>query len=188
MKTEKEKMLSGELYIASDPELVKERNYARILTQELTHSNPNDLDYRQQVVEKLFGQARSGVYIEPPFFCDYGYNIILGENVYFNFNCAVLDVNLVRIGSRTLIGPGVHIYTAMHPTDYRERAKGLEYAIPVTIEHDVWIGGGAIICPGVKIGFGSIIGAGSVVTKNIPSEVFAAGNPCKVIKSLNETV
>ncbi len=123
-------------------------------------------------------------WLQPPFYCDYGYNIKVGDKVFFNFNCVVLDVAEVIIGSRTLFGPNVQIYTATHPMNYKERASGLEFAKPIAIGEDVWIGGSAVICPGVSIGDRSVIGAGSVVTKDIPVDVFAAGNPSKVIRNL----
>ena len=130
----------------------------------------------------------ASVAITPPFQCDYGYNITLGEGVYFNVNCVVLDVAPVRIGARTLMGPGVQLYTASHPMSPEERAGGLELGVPITIGEDVWIGGGAIVCPGVTIGDGAVIGAGSVVTRDVPARVFAAGNPCRVIRSLEPLV
>jgi len=124
--------------------------------------------------------------MQRPFFCDYGTNIELGRKVFFNFNCVVLDVTPVRIGDHTLFGPEVLIYTATHPLDAEVRRAGLEFAKPVEIGADVWVGGGAIICPGVRIGARAVIGAGSVVTRDIPDDVFAAGNPCRVIRPLAE--
>ena len=132
-------------------------------------------------------QASPDLWLQPPFYCDYGYNIKVGERVFFNFNCIVLDVAPVIIGSRTLFGPNVQVYTATHPLNPMERSSGLEFAKPIVIGEDVWIGGSAVICPGVTIGDGTTIGAGSVVTKDIPSTVFAAGNPCKVIRNLEQT-
>jgi maltose O-acetyltransferase len=184
MSSEKEKMLAGELYNASDPELLAERKRARKLIRHLNDSGPDDIVLREQILHELLGNIGKGVYIEPPFFCDYGYNLFLSENVYFNFNCTVLDVNHVNIGANTLIGPGVQIYTATHPMHRDDRIQGLEYSRPVSIGDDVWIGGCAIICPGVNIGSGSVIGAGSVVTRDIPPGVFAAGNPCRMIRDL----
>jgi maltose O-acetyltransferase len=184
MKTEKQKMLSGELYHAPDPELSEERLKTRLLLGELNSSREDEGEKRKSIIEKLIPEAGAGFWLQPPFYCDYGYNISTGEQVFFNFNCVVLDVMPVKIGSRTLIGPNVQIYTATHPMDYRERAAGLEYAKPVTIGEDVWIGGSAVICPGVTIGDRSVIGAGSVVTKDVPPDVFAAGNPCRVIRKL----
>lgn len=184
MKTEKQKMLSGELYNALDPELSEERLKARLLLSELNNSREDEEEKRNSILKKLIPDAGAGFWLQPPFYCDYGYNISTGEKVFFNFNCVVLDVMPVKIGNRTLIGPNVQIYTATHPMDYRERAAGLEFAKPVTIGEDVWIGGSAVICPGVTIGDRSVIGAGSVVTKDIPPDVFAAGNPCRVIRQL----
>jgi maltose O-acetyltransferase len=182
MPTEKEKMLNGELYNASDAELMMERRNARLLTGQLNHSPEDHPDLRMAILKKLIPNQGSGLWIEPPFYCDYGYNITLGEKVFFNFNCTILDVMEVIIGNGVLIGPSVQIYTAMHPMSWKERASGLEFAKPVSIGNDVWIGGAAVICPGVTIGDRTIIGAGSVVTKDIPADVFAAGNPCLVKK------
>jgi maltose O-acetyltransferase len=137
-----------------------------------------------RILRQLIPHADKGLWMQPPFFCDYGYNIYTGEKVFFNFNCVVLDVTRVSIGSRTLFGPNVQIYTATHPLDADERASGLEYAKPVTIGSDVWVGGSAVICPGVSIGDRAVIGAGSVVTRDIPPNVFAAGNPCKILRQL----
>ena len=186
MKTEQEKMLAGELYNATDPELSEERFRARQLLKKLNDSPEDDTEGRKRIIAELLPETGANFWLQPPFYCDYGTNILIGDNVFFNFNCVVLDVMRVKIGSRTLLGPNVQVYTATHPMDYRERAAGLEYARPVTIGEDVWIGGSAVICPGVKIGDRSVIGAGSVVTRDIPPDVFAAGNPCKVIRDLNQ--
>ncbi|TBW26670.1 sugar O-acetyltransferase [Gramella sp. KN1008] len=184
MKTEKEKMLSGELYNALDEELADERLHARLLIKELNDSREDEVQKRKGILDDLLPNARKDLWIQPPFYCDYGTNIYIGEKVFFNFSCVVLDVMPVTVGSRTVLGPNVQIYTATHPLDFKERASGLEYAEPINIGEDVWIGGSAIICPGVTIGDRSVIGAGSVVTKDIPSDVFAAGNPCRVIRKL----
>jgi maltose O-acetyltransferase len=177
-------MLAGELYNASDRELVAERLLARELCQALAALSPSaSPTERSDLLAKLFGAA-TNVYITPPFFCDYGSNIHLGENVYFNFNCVILDVAKVVIGNNVLFGPAVQIYTATHPMNADERRSGLEFAKPVTIESDVWMGGGAVVCPGVTIGNGSVIGAGSVVVRDVPAGVFAAGNPCRVIRKI----
>lgn len=184
MKTEKEKMLSGELYNALDPELSGERLHARLLLKELNDLREDEEEKRRKIIGELIPGAGASLWLQPPFYCDYGTNIITGDNVFFNFNCVVLDVMQVKIGNRTLIGPNVQIYAATHPMDSMERARGLEYGKPVTIGEDAWIGGSAVICPGVTIGDRSVIGAGSVVTKDIPPDVFAAGNPCRVIRSL----
>ncbi len=185
MLTEKQKMLAGELYDALDPELARERQECRELLKLLNDSREDQTDERQRLLAKLFGTA-TDAWIQPPFYCDYGTNISLGSKVFFNFNCIVLDVMKVTIGSHTLFGPAVQIYTAMHPLNAIERRSGLEFAKPIAIGSDVWVGGGAIICPGVTIGDRSIIGAGSVVTRDIPADVFAAGNPCRVIRRLDQ--
>lgn len=183
MVTEKSKMLAGELYDSNDPELVRERLRARTLCQEL-NGLPVDADKRRrEIIAALFGKPVDA-YITPPFHCDYGTNTELGRNAYFNFNCVILDVAPVRIGAYTLFGPGVQIYAATHPMSAEVRRSGLELGAPVTVEDDVWVGGGTIICPGVTIGKGSVIGAGSVVTRAVPAGVFAAGNPCRVIRTL----
>lgn len=184
MKTEKEKMLNGELYDATDPQLSEERRRARLLFKQLNDSKDDETELRTRLLSELIGKAGEGLWIEPPFYCDYGSNIVTGKKVFFNFNCTILDVMQVTIGDQVLFGPQCQIYTATHPVDWQERAGGLEYAKPVTIGSYVWVGGGSIICPGVTIGERTIIGAGSVVTKDIPADVFAAGNPCRVIRSL----
>ncbi|NTS40322.1 sugar O-acetyltransferase [Flavisolibacter sp. BT320] len=184
MKSEKEKMLAGELYDALDPQLVEDRLRTRLLLKELNDSREDEAEERMRILKDLIPNAGEGLWLQPPFFCDYGYNLLIGEKVFFNFNCVVLDVAEVVIGSRTLFGPNVQIYTATHPMDHKVRASGLENAKPITIGQDVWVGGSAVICPGVTIGDRSVIGAGSVVTKDIPVDVFAAGNPCRVIRSL----
>lgn len=186
MKTEKQKMLAGELYDALDQELSDERLRARQLIKALNESPEEHTEERATILKKLLPHAGEGLWLQPPFYCDYGTNIKCGEKVFFNFNCVVLDVMQVSIGSRTLFGPNVQIYTATHPVNYKERASGLEYAKPISIGEDVWVGGSAVICPGVTIGDRTVIGAGSVVTKDIPSDVFAAGNPCKVIRQLEK--
>ncbi len=179
-------MLAGELYNALDPQLSAERLQARLLIKALNDTREDEPEERSRILKELLPNAADGLWLQPPFYCDYGYNIKLGRNVFFNFNCVILDVMQVTIGSRTLFGPNVQIYTATHPINYKERASGLEYAKPITIGEDVWIGGSAVICPGVNIGDRSVIGAGSVVTKDIPADVFAAGNPCKVIRPLEK--
>lgn len=186
MKTEKEKMLAGELYDATDEQLANERLKTRLLIKALNDTREDEVEERNRILKELIPNAGEGLWLQPPFYCDYGSNIELGEKVFFNFNCVVLDVMKVTIGSRTLFGPNVQVYTATHPMDYKERAAGLEYAKPITIGEDVWVGGSVVICPGVTIGDRSVIGAGSVVTKDIPANVFAAGNPCKVIRNLEE--
>ena len=185
MHTEQEKMLAGELYDPLDPELVRARERARDLCQELNATGERDQEALRSILKQLSGRGGESVWMQPPFFCDYGSNILLGERVFFNFNCVVLDVCLVEIGDFTLFGPAVQIYTATHPlnADLRRRQ---EFAKPIKIGSDVWVGGGAVICPGVKIGSKAVIGAGSVVTRDIPDGVFAAGNPCRVIREITE--
>jgi maltose O-acetyltransferase len=185
MKTEKEKMLAGELYDPLDPQLCQERQRCRDLCKALNDSREDQVEERKRILVELLGK-QTDAWIQPPFFCDYGTNISLGTKVFFNFNCVVLDVMPVTIGSNVLFGPSVQIYTATHPINAAERRKWLESAKPIIIGSDVWVGGGAIICPGVTIGDRSVIGAGSVVTRDIPSDVFAAGNPARVIRSLQE--
>ena len=180
-------MLSGELYNALDEQLSAERIKARLLLKKLNAAGPDDQATAVEVLRELIPHAGKDLWIQPPFYCDYGYNIEAGEKVFFNFNCVVLDVMKVKIGSRTLFGPNVQIYTATHPMNFQERATGLEYAKPIVIGEDVWVGGNVVICPGVTIGDRSVIGAGSVVTKDIPEDVFAAGNPCRVIRKTEQS-
>ncbi len=183
--TEREKMLAGEMYDAFDPELVAGRDRARDLCQDLNASRESDIEHRRRIMIELLGKGGDTVWLQPPFYCDYGSNMYLGERVYFNFNCVVLDVCDVTIGDYAFFGPAVQIYTAMHPMNAAQR-RTQEYGEPVAIGSDVWVGGGAIICPGVTIGSKAVIGAGSVVTRDIPGGVFAAGNPCRVIREINE--
>lgn len=185
MPTEREKMLAGELYDPLCPELARLRERARDLCQELNQSREADRELRRRILSDLLGGGGETAWIQPPFFCDYGSNISLGERVFFNFNCVVLDVCRVTIGDFAMFGPAVQIYTATHPLDALER-RTREFAKPITIGDDVWVGGGAILCPGVTIGPRTVIGAGSVVTRDVAADVFAAGNPCRVIRSLNK--
>jgi maltose O-acetyltransferase len=183
MPSERDKMLAGELYDPRDPELAALRTHARQLCQALNATREAEADLRRRIVRELFGAGGETVWLEPPFFCDYGTNIELGERVFFNFNCVVLDVCRVRIGAFTLFGPAVQIYTAMHPFDATQRRRE-EFGRPVEIGADVWVGGGAIILPGVRIGSRAVIGAGSVVTRDVPDGVLAAGNPCRVVREI----
>lgn len=178
-------MVSGELYDPQDQELVAARLRARELCHVLNGSNPGDRSARRDILRQLLGAGADTAWIEPPFFCDYGVNIHLGERVFFNFNCVVLDVCSVRIGSYSMFGPAVQIYTPMHPLEAQAR-RGREYGKPVDIGSDVWVGGGAIILPGVRIGSRSVVGAGSVVTRDVPGDTFAAGNPCRVIRPITD--
>jgi len=183
MNTERKKMLAGELYDPLDAELVAARDRARDLCQMLNATREGEREERRRILTQLFGAGGDTVWMQPPFFCDYGVNIELGERVFFNFNCVVLDVCPIRIGSFTLFGPAVQIYTPMHPFDAQLRRKQ-ELGKPVEIGSDVWIGGGAIILPGVRIGSAAVIGAGSVVTRDVAPGVFAAGNPCRMIREI----
>lgn len=183
-KTEKEKMLAGELYSHNDEQLNAEGMRARMLFQQFNDTPIEHVKERREILQQLLGSMGSNLEIQPPFYCDYGYNIEIGDEVFMNYGCVILDVAPVKIGDRTLLAPYVQIYTATHPKDWSVRARKLEYGIPVTIGSDVWIGGGAIICPGVTIGSRTVIGAGSVVTGDIPDGVMAAGNPCRVIRGL----
>jgi len=177
-------MLAGELYYSPDKELAAERAKARLLFQQLNALPYTATAEKTQVLRQLIPNQGEGLTIEPPFYCDYGTNIIVGDRVFFNFNCIVLDICPVTIGNDVLIAPNVQIYGGTHPTDWQTRASYLESGKPISIGNNVWIGGGAIICPGVSIGEGAIIGAGSVVTKDIPPFVMAVGNPCRVIREL----
>ena len=183
-KTEREKMLAGELYVADDAELFALSQRGRRMMQRFNQSPYDQPDEKRAILAEWLGAAGANVWIEPPFFCDYGAHLFLGDNVYFNTGCVVLDSAAVRIGNNVMFGPSVQIYTATHPILAHERIKGPELARPITIGDNVWVGGGAIICPGVTIGANSTIGAGSVVTKDIPANVAAAGNPCRVIRVL----
>lgn len=184
--TEKEKMLSGNMYLPNDPILLEERHRARLMFQEINSLNDTEKEKRLTLFYSLLGQAGKNLYIEPPFFCDYGYNIIAGENVFINYNCCILDVMPVVLGNNVMIAPHVQIYTATHPLEAKSRNSGREFAKPITIGNDVWIGGGAIICPGVTIGNGAVIAAGAVVVKNVPNHVLVGGNPAKVIRNIED--
>ena len=185
MRTDRQKMLAGELYDPLDPELATARERARSLCAALNASKVSERDDRRRILGELFGTGGDTVWMQPPFHCDYGSNIHLGTRVFFNFNCTVLDVCEVLIGDYTLFGPGVQILTPLHPLDAGLR-RTREYGKPIAVGADVWVGGGALILAGVHIGARSIIGAGSVVTRDIPEDVLAAGNPCRVIKELDE--
>lgn len=183
MLNERGKMLAGELYDPLDPELAQAREKARDLCQALNSTRESQTKERRAILEKLLGAGGGSASIQPPFFCDYGSNIHLGERVYFNFNCIVLDVCEVRIGDFSLFGPAVQILTPLHPLDSALRRQQ-ELGKPISIGSDVWVGGGAIILPGVRIGDRSVIGAGSVVTRDIPAGVLAVGNPCRIVRDV----
>lgn len=183
--TEYEKMISGELYNAGDAELVRMRAEVRSLLTELNRALQDvKSGERLELCQKIFGKTGKGLWLQPPFYCDYGKNIELGENVYFNFNCVILDVAKVVIGSNVLFGPNVQIYTAGHPLDAQSRRQGHEFGKSIRIGNDVWVGGHAVLCPGITIGDESIIAAGAVVTKDVPPRVVAGGNPARILKEL----
>lgn len=185
--TEKEKCLQGLLYDANyDTELLMEREKAKEMLFDYNRLRPSQKEERTQLLKQLLGKTGKELIIEPPFACDYGYNIEVGENFYANVNLVILDGAKVSIGDNVFLAPNVGIYTAGHPLDVAQRNRGLEYARPVTIGHNVWIGAGVNILPGVTIGDDTVIGAGSVVTKDIPSGVLAVGNPCRVIRPIEE--
>lgn len=184
-KTMRQRMLAGELYIAADAELAEMHARAQRLLQTFNASFFDEADIRHDIIADLFGAIGPGSAVKQPFYCDYGAHIFAGEGLFVNYDCVFLDCNTITIGDRVLMGPKVQIYTATHPFEYDVRAQGWEMAYPITIGDDVWIGGGAIICPRVTIGSGTTIGAGSVVTRDIPAGVFAAGNPCRVIRQLD---
>ena len=183
--SEKEKMLLGEIYDANyDEELMNERIKAKDLCYEYNHLKPSQINERTEIMKKLLGKTKDNFLIEQLFECDYGYNIEIGENFYSNHNLVILDANKVVFGDNVFIGPNCGFYTAGHPLDAETRNKGLEYAKPIRVGNDVWFGGNVVVLPGVKIGNNVVIGAGSVVTKDIPENSIAVGNPCKVIKNI----
>lgn len=186
MKSEKEKMISGKPYKAFGDELLAERQYAKEMIFDFNSLRPNQIDERNEILKRLLGKTKDKYFIEPPFHCDYGYNIEIGENFYSNYNLIILDCAPVKIGDNVLIGPNVSIYTAGHPLHYEIRNQEYEYAFPIIIGDNVWIGGNVVINPGVSIGENSVIGSGSVVTKDIPKNVIAIGNPCKVVRVITD--
>ncbi|MBE8712178.1 sugar O-acetyltransferase [Sphingobacterium hungaricum] len=186
MDSQKEKMLNGEAYQAMGRELFDERQHAKAELFTYNNLHPSKIKQRNQILKNLFGKTGKMIFVEPPFRCDYGYNIEVGENFYSNYNLTILDCAKVSIGDNVMIAPNVSIFTAGHPIHFEPRNAGWEYAISITIGNNVWIGGNVVINPGITIGDNSVIGAGSVVTKDIPANVVAVGNPCKVIKEIKE--
>lgn len=177
-------MLKGELYLAFDEELLNERNKAKELLFDFNNVRPSDLKQKETMLKNILGKTGKGIHIEAPFYCDYGYNIEVGDNFYANHHCIILDGAKVKIGNNVFLAPNVSLFTAGHPIDAQRRNEGWEYAYPITIGDDVWIGGNTVINPGVTIGSNVVIGSGSVVVKDIPSNTIAVGNPCKPIKTI----
>ncbi|WP_373819986.1 sugar O-acetyltransferase [Glaesserella sp.] len=184
--SEREKMLAGELYDAADPELKAGRARAREIVYRLNQLPPSQLTERNVLFRNLFGQTGQYFHIELPFRCDYGNHIFLGENFYSNYNCTMLDVATITIGNNVMFAPNVSLFTAGHPIDPEKRNSGLEFGMPITIGDNVWIGGNTVVMPNVNIGNNVVIGAGSVVTKDIPDNSVAVGNPCKVLRQIND--
>lgn len=183
--TEKEKMLAGMLYDANyDESLIAERKKCKVILHNINMLSPLDDDKRYELLRQLIGSHKGCFIIESPFHCDYGYNISLGENFYMNVNCVILDGARVTFGDNVFVAPGCGFYTAGHPFDVAQRNSGLEYARPITVGNNVWIGGNVVVLPGVTIGDNCVIGAGSVVVKDIPSNSLAVGNPCRVIREI----
>lgn len=183
---EKEKMLAGKPYRAFGDELPAERQAAKELVFEFNTLHPSKVEQRDKIIQRLFGKTGKNFIIEPPFHCDYGYNIYVGENFYANYNCTIIDCAKVTIGDNVFIAPNVSLFTAGHPVHHYLRNKWLEFALPIFVGNNVWLGGGAIVNPGVTIGDNTVIGSGSVVTKDIPANVIAVGNPCRVRRKITE--
>jgi maltose O-acetyltransferase len=182
--SEREKMLRGELYLGNDPELVELRRRARALTSAYNQTTQDKPEERTRLLQALLGRCGKQVWIEPPFYCDYGGQIVFGDGVYLNFNCVFLDCAAIDVGDNVKFGPSVQLYAAHHPVAALERIAGPELASPIRIGKNCWIGGGAVVCPGVSIGDNTTIGAGSVVVRDIPANVVAVGNPCRVVRQL----
>ncbi len=185
LMTEKEKCAAGLLYNANyDKELIQERIACKDLCQEYNGLKNSDIKNRYRLLKHIMGSVQENICIEPNFWCDYGYNIKVGENFYANHNLVILDCAAVEFGDNVFIGPNCSFYTAGHPLDTKQRNEGLEYAHPIKVGDNVWLGGNVVVLPGISIGNNSVIGAGSVVTKNIPDNVVAVGNPCRVVKAI----
>lgn len=182
-KSQKERMLAGELYVASDPELAAARRRAEALTAAFNQLTDVE-QHGGELLRQLFHHLGRDSVVRPALRCDYGFNISVGERSFINFDCVLLDCHRITIGNEVQIAPGVHLYTAAHPLDPAERRAGLEFARPITIGDGVWLGGGVRVCPGVTIGNDTVVGAGSVVTRDLPPGVLAFGNPCRVQRSL----
>ena len=183
-QTEKEKMRAGEFYISSDPELAAGLLRAQRYTQKFNAMSADAENERRALLRELFAALGEETIIRPSFRCDYGFNITIGARSFVNYNCVFLDCSQISIGDEVQIAPGVHLYTATHPLDPQQRRSGIEQALPITIGDGVWLGGGAIVCPGITIGENTVVGAGSVVTRDLPANVLAFGNPCRVVRPL----
>ena len=183
---QKERMLAELPYKAWQDGLLEDRTAVKLQFQEYNQLRADDTKRKDELIRQILGKTGKNIWIEAPFYCDYGYNIEVGDNFYTNFNCTILDVGKVIIGDNVMLAPNVAIYTAGHPIHPDSRNSGYEYGIGITIGNNVWIGGNTIINPGVSIGDNTVIGAGSVVTKDIPANVIAAGVPCKVIREITE--
>ncbi|WP_433379490.1 sugar O-acetyltransferase [Actinoplanes sp. CA-142083] len=186
VRSMRERMLAGDLYRGADPELEAEMRQAMVLTKAFNDSDPRDPDGRRKLLEQLLGSIGDEVDIRPPLHVDYGSHLHVGDRVFINFGLMALDVAEIRIGDDTLMGPNVQLLTPTHPVDPEPRRAKWEAALPITIGDNVWIGGMAVICPGVTIGDNSVIGAGAVVTKDIPADVVAVGNPARAIRSVHD--
>ena len=184
--TERERMLSGQLYDAGDETLTAARGRAKRLTWRYHQLDPTDWDSRTQILQELLGHLGEDSWIEPPFRCDYGTQISIGDHFFANYDCIFLDVAPITIGNRVMFGPRVCLYTAGHPLDAATRNTGLEFGKPIAIGDDVWLGGNVVVLPGVTIGAGTVVAAGSVVRRELPPHVLAAGNPCQVLRSITE--
>ncbi len=185
MNTETAKMLAGEPYDPLDPALVADRERARDLTRRYNRTRAGDDEERRRLLEELFGTGGGSAAVEPPFRCDYGYNLHVGEGFFANFDCVFLDVCRIDVGRNCFVGPGVHLYTATHPLDAEERTSGVESGAPVSIGDDVWMGGRAVLTPGVSVGDRAVVAAGAVVTGDVPDDVVVGGNPARVIQELD---
>lgn len=179
-------MLAGELYRGDDPELAAAHLRAQALLARFNATAATAVSERRDLLTELFDRMGTAVVVKPTLRCDYGFNIAIGERTFINYDCVLLDCNRITIGDDVQIGPGVHVYTATHPLDAATRVSGLELALPVMIGRGVWLGGHSVVCPGVTIGENTVVGAGSVVVKDLPANVLAVGNPCRVVRRLNQ--
>ena len=184
LKSQKEKMLAGELYVADDPELYADHLRAQRILARFNATQADAGDERRAILVDLFAQFGDGTVLKPTLRCDYGFNISIGDRTFINFDCVLLDCNRIVIGNEVQFAPGVHVYTATHPLDAKQRRSGVEYALPVVIGDGAWLGGGTLVCPGVTIGENTVVGAGSVVVRDLPANVLAVGNPCRIVREL----